>query len=290
MKRIVYTLAMGADKFQRCALGLGRSLRLIGDTTHRVVVTDKPDYPWKPAFDEVLATTVAKEWVFLSKLTALERTDADQVLFVDADSLAFQRLDPIFDYCSGKGLCVQGEQITTGNWYGSVERHIERLGVDSIPQFNGGMIYYERGSESEDLIKLSWEYGRRCTELGIGRDDPLVPDEPCISLAMAQSGRGHLIPDHMDFTNTGVGLIGPLHMDVLTNTCEFVCRRYSVRFVRPYIFHAARAINFNIYWRQLAALERLEEFEKSHNYGYMSTGARLRRSIEKRYLKLTGKI
>jgi hypothetical protein len=85
MKRIVYTLAMGADKFQRCALGLGRSLRLIGDTTHRVVVTDRPDYPWKPAFDEVLPIREAKEWIFFSKLTALDRTDADQVLFIDAD-------------------------------------------------------------------------------------------------------------------------------------------------------------------------------------------------------------
>jgi hypothetical protein len=281
---------MGADKFQRCALGLGRSLRLIGDTTHRVVVTDRPDYPWKPAFDEILPITEPKEWIFFSKLTALKRTDADQVLFVDADSLAFRRLDTIFEYCQGKGLCVQGDYIHGGDWYGSVEGHLLRHNIQALPQFNGGMIYYERSAECEDFLELCWDYGRRCTELGFGRDDPLIPDEPCIAVAMAQTGRGHLIPDQMDFTNTGVGLIGPLHLDVSTNTCEFVCRRYSVRFVRPYLFHAARYIYFNIYWKQLATLEALEQYEQSHTYGYMSPASKLKRSLEKRLLKLQGKL
>ncbi|MEZ0326070.1 MAG: hypothetical protein ACAH95_09195 [Fimbriimonas sp.] len=290
MKRIVYTLAMGGDKFQRCALGLGRSLRLIGDTTHRVIVTDRPDYPWKPAFDEVLPIVEPREWIFMSKLSALERTDADQVIFIDADSLAFKRLDPIFEYCQGNGLTVSGHRISSGTWYGSVEEHRKTYGVESMPQFNGGFIYYERTPECQEFIHRCYELARTATEFMEARDDGLIPDEPIISLAMAQTGSGHLAPDEMDFSNTAVGLIGPLHMDVLTNTCEFVCRRYSVRFVRPYIFHAARYIYFSVYWRQLAALERLEEFEQGHTYGYMPPGAKFRRSIEKRYLKLTGKL
>jgi hypothetical protein len=290
MKRIVYTLAMGGDKFQRCALGLGRSLRLIGDTTYRVVVTDKPDYPWKPAFDEVLPITEERQWIFLMKLTALERTDADQVLFIDADSLVFRRLDPIFDYCQGKGLTIQGQQISQGEWYGPVDQHLKNYGVESMPQFNGGLIYYERTAQSQELIQRCWQMAREDVRFREGRDDGLVPDEPIISLAMAQTGLGYLASDEMDFSNTAVGLIGPLHMDVLTNTCEFVCRRYSVRHVRPYVFHAARYIYFNIYWKQLAALESLERFEQSHTYGYMPPMAKMRRSIEKRYLKLTGRL
>jgi hypothetical protein len=171
-----------------------------------------------------------------------------------------------------------------------VPGHLQRHQIDSLPQFNGGMIYYERTPECQAFLEQCWDYGRRAEELGMLRDDPLVPDEPLIALAMAQTGQGHLIPDEMDFSNTAVGLIGPLHMDVLTNTCEFVCRRYDTRFVRPYIFHAARYIYFNIYWRQLAALEGLARFEQSHTYGYMSPSAKLRRSIEKRVLKLTGKL
>ncbi len=290
MKRIVYTLAMGGDKFQRCALGLGRSLRLIGDTTHRVVVTDQPDHPWEPAFDEVLPIEEPREWIFMSKLTALERTDADQVIFIDADSLAFRRLDPIFDYCQGKGLVIQGREITGGQWYGPVERHLKTYSILAMPQFNGGFIYYERTPECQKLIQECFRLAREDAEFMAARDDGLIPDEPMISIAMAQTGMGHLAPDEMDFSNTAVGLIGPLHLDVLTNTCEFVCRRYDVRFVRPFIFHAARYIYFNTYWNQLAKLEKLEQFEQSHTYGHMPPLAKLQRSIEKRFLKMTGKL
>jgi hypothetical protein len=100
----------------------------------------------------------------------------------------------------------------------------------------------------------------------------------------------HLIPDELDFSNSAMGLIGKLHMDVETGTCEYVCRRYDVRFVRPYLFHASRYIYFNVYWRQLAKLEQLERFEQTHTYGYMSPLAKLRRSIDKRLLRMKGKL
>ncbi|AIE84317.1 hypothetical protein [Fimbriimonas ginsengisoli] len=289
-KRIVYTLAVGKPKFAECALGLGRSLKLIGDSTRRVVITDQLDFPWEKSFDEVIAPEDPLNWIFFSKLTALERTDADQVLFIDSDSLVFRRLDPIFTYCQGRGLCVQGERITAGDWYGSVEEACRRHGVPNLPQFNGGMIYYERTPECQSFIETCREYGRRAKELGFQRDDPLIPDEPCIALAMAQTGQGHLIPDEMDFQNSAVGLIGPLRLDVETNTCEFTCRRYDVRFVRPYIFHASRYIYFVKYWRQLRRLAELEEYEATHGFGHMSSAHKFARSIQKRILKLRGRL
>jgi hypothetical protein len=290
MRRIVYTLAVGKRKFAECALGLGRSLKLIGDTTHRVVVTDQLDHPWDRCFDEVLAPQDPLEWIFFSKLTALERTDADQVLFIDGDCLAFKRLDPIFDYCQGKGLAVQGQRVTSGEWYGDVPTHLQRHGVDFLPQFNGGMIYYERTPECQAFIQTCYDYGRRAKELGFQRDDPLIPDEPCIALAMAQTGQGHLIPDTMDFQNSATGLVGKLRLDVMRNECGFLCRRYDLRYVEPTIFHASRYLNFLIYWRQLDRLAWLDRYEVEHDFGYMSGGHKLRRSIEKRILKMQGRL
>jgi hypothetical protein len=285
MKRIVYTLAVGKPKFAECALGLGRSLKLIGDTTHRVVVTDMPDYPWERSFDEVLPAKDPIEWIFFSKLTALERTDADQVLFIDGDCLAFKRLDPIFEACHGKGLSVQGVRISNGNWYGDVAEHCRRNGVDHLVQFNGGMIYYERTPECMEFIQTVFDYGRRSQELGFRRDDPLIPDEPCIGLAMAQTGKGHVLPDECDFQNSATGLIGKLRMDVMKGECGFLCRRYGVRYVEPTIFHASRYINFFIYWRQLARLAELEKYAEKHPAGYISPLHKLERSIQRRYLK-----
>jgi len=290
MRRIVYTLAVGKPKFAHCALGLGRSLKLIGDTTRRVVVTDQRDFPWDKSFDEVIAPEDPIEWIFFSKLTALKRTDADQVLFIDGDCLAFRRLDPIFDYCQGRGLSVQGDWVTQGDWYGSVPEHLRKNKVDRLPQFNGGLIYYERTPECEAFIETCYEYGRRAKELGFQRDDPLIPDEPCIALAMAQTGKGHLIPDTMDFQNSATGLIGKLNLDVSKGECDFVCRRYDTRFVRPYVFHASRYINFLTYWRQLDRLRELEEYADAHPFGWMSPMQKLQRSVEKRLLKLKGKL
>jgi hypothetical protein len=305
MKRIVYTLALGKPKFAECAIGLARSLKLIGDTTERVLVTDLEGQPWGRYFDRVLPyhpipTQIAEkfpdrqlahplEWIFFNKLTALERTDADQVLFIDADSLAFRRLDPIFDYCQGRGLTVSGRWVTEGSWYGDVGEHCRRHGILALGQFNGGLIYYERTPECQEFISEVMDYGARAAELGFQRDDPLIPDEPCIALAMAQRRCGHLAPDEADWSNTAVGLVGQLKLDVLRNECAYVCRRYQARFVRPYIFHAARYISFRIYWRQLAALESLERFELRRGFGYMSPAHKLRRSIERRYLKLVGR-
>ena len=287
MSRIVYTLAVGKPRFAEMAMGLGRSLSLIGDTTPRVVVTDQSGYDWKRYFDDVLEPSDPLEWIFFSKLTALERTGADQVLFIDSDSLAFKKLDPIFDYCAGKGLAVQGEMQSSGPWYGDLAEHCRKHGVPALPKFNGGLIYYERGAEA--AIEVCRDYGRRARELGFQRDDPLVPDEPCIALAMAKEGIGHLIPEEANFTNTAVGLIGKLRMNVLKGECRYVCRRYHTRYVEPFVFHAARYGSFLIYWRQLSRLKNLERYEDRHGYGHMSAWQKLERSVQRRWLKYVAK-
>ena len=288
-------MAIGKPKFAHCALGLGRSLKLIGDTTKRVVITDQTDFPWDKSFDEILTPQDPFQWTLFSKLSALERTDADQVLFVDGDCLAFKRLDPIFDYCQGKGVCVQGKMISTGTWYGDVPTHLAKHGVSEMPQFNGGMIYYERSLQCKDLIRDTFEEGQKFSESGFHYDSPLIPEEPYLSLAMAKfgfqtPGKAHLIPDEMDFTNSATGLIGKLDMDVMRNRCAYVCRRFDVRYVEPTLFHASRYINYATYWKQLDQLEWLEKYEGEHPFGYMSPWQKLERSINRRYLKLIKKL
>jgi hypothetical protein len=54
MKRIVFTVATGQQKYAEQALGLARSLRLIGDSTPRVVMTDIEHPAWRNSFDQVV--------------------------------------------------------------------------------------------------------------------------------------------------------------------------------------------------------------------------------------------
>jgi len=267
-------------------MGLGRSLRLIGDTSTRVVATDRSDQPWDECFDQVLPPSEGgHEWLFLNKLDALKRTDADQVLFIDGDTLAFKRLDDIFEYCSGKGLCVQGNLVRDGHWHLDIPELCKRLNCEGIPKFNGGMIYYERTPECEAMIDRCYEIARQAKEFGFDRTDLPINDEITIAIAMAESGNGHLIPDTYDFQNSATGLVGKLFLDVRTNTCKFICRRFDLRLIQPYLFHASRYSNFLIYWRQLSHLEKLAKHERTTPFGYMSPWQKIERSVQKRILK-----
>jgi len=226
------------------------------------VLSDSNDPRLEKWFHEVILPTSdsrdpQSESAFLRKLDALRLTDADAVLFIDADSLAFRRTDEIFEYGLGRRFAVQGAVRTEGHWYGELKAILPRFGLTGIQRFNGGLIYYERHPDTERLIAKANEIAANYDETGLERFRGQVPDEPCISLAMSLTGVGELIPNEMDFMNTPVGLIGALNLSVRRNECSFVKRGNEVRFVRPAILHAAKYVNNWCYWRELRELERL---------------------------------
>jgi hypothetical protein len=284
MNRLVLTVGRGKPKYAEMALGLGRSLSLIGDDTRRVVVTDLDAYPWKRSFDQVVPPPGKRS--ALDKILGLELTNADAILAVDSDCLAFQRVGPIFDSCEGKPFVVIGHHQSEGQWHGADVAQICRdYGVDKIPSFNGGLIYYERTSQTEELIREMKQVEANFDKTGFERFRGGASEEICVALAMLKTGIGEVIPDETDFMNTAVGLVGKLTLDVMRNDCHFVCRRHAIRFVRPYIFHASRYSNFRPYWKQLDKLAWLEKYEDTHPYGYISPLSKLQRSVERRYLK-----
>jgi hypothetical protein len=286
MKRIVFTVATGQQKYAEQALGLARSLRLIGDSTPRVVMTDIEHPAWRNSFDQVVPPPKAIS-TYMLKLAALESTDADEVLFIDSDSLAFKRLDAIFDHCSDADFAVQGKWIREGHWYGWMEQILPPLGIDAMPRFNGGMMFYRRSEGTARLIAEAQRAAEDYESTGLDKFRGTIPDEPCVALGMVRSGVGKLIPDTEDFMNTPVGLVGKLDMDVMRARCRFIKHSmHDLRLMEPTILHAGKYVNNAIYWKQLDKLAWLEEYEQTHDYGYMSPAHKLRRSVEKRILKL----
>jgi len=284
VKRLVLTVGRGKPKYAEMALGLGRSLSLIGDDVPRAVVTDLEGYNWSKIFDQVIKPAGPRS--ALDKILGLELTDADAILAIDSDCLAFRRLEPIFEYCKGKKFVIVGHHQREGKWHGAdVAQVCRELGVEQIPSFNGGLIYYERCPETLALIEEMKDVERNFDKTPFERFRGGASEEICVLLAMAKTGIGEVIPDETDFMNTAVGLVGKLTLDVMRNDCHFVCRRHAVRFVRPYIFHASRYSNFRVYWKELDKLSWLDKYEDAHPYGYISGWAKLQRSIERRYLK-----
>jgi hypothetical protein len=287
LKRIVYTAALGRPEYAEMALGLARSLSYCGDETERAIVTDIRGYDWERHFTYVLPVEQPLEWVFFSKLDLLKRTDADQVLWVDSDCLAFRPVKEIFDWCAGKGFAAPGFPAREGAYYGEVLKHLDRHGLAELPKVTAGLLYYERSRETEKFIEQVYEYGRNYESLGFERRTAkLIPDEPCISLAMAKGGFGSLIPETTQFIHSAAGLVGKLTLDVARNRCEFACLQETVRYFRPAIFHAWRYKDFSVYWRQLKRLRMLEEYADTHESMYMPASARLVRSVQRRLLRL----
>src|SRR6185503_11611332 len=89
LKRLVLTVGRGKPKYAEMALGLGRSLSLIGDDTPRAVVTDLATFPWTKHFQKVIPPIGKRSAI--DKLLGLELTDADAILAIDSDCLAFRR-------------------------------------------------------------------------------------------------------------------------------------------------------------------------------------------------------
>lgn len=289
-KRIVYAVARGKPRFAEMAMGLGRSLKLIGDTTPRVIVTDIEGYDWKRYFDVVLQVSGSRS--ALDKLTALERTDADEILAIDVDMLAFKRLDPIFDYCQGKSFAVQGHWETEGVFHGlPVKEIFSKYGIDRMPRFNGGMAYYERHPDFEEFLKAMRDVEANYDTYGF---DPFVrgqhaSEEVCMLLAMIKLNRyEHLIPQEKQFQHSAAGLVGKLHLNILKNECRYISRQRFCEYYEPILFHAWRYKDFLVYWRQLDSLKKLEAFEDKHPTLYMSRWVKLSRSLQRRILKMRG--
>lgn len=291
-KRIVFTVARGKPKFAEMAMGLGRSLRLIGDSHRRVIMTDIKGYDWERYFDEVIPVQGPRS--ALDKLTALEVTDADQVLSIDVDMLAFKRLDAIFNYCDGYEFAVQGHLEKEGVFHGvKVAEICAKYGLTEMPRFNGGLVYYERSESFADLLdrmrKVEQNYDEyQFDPFGRGQH---ASEEVCMLMAMIELGRlEHLIPQEMQFQHSAAGLVGKLHIDILKNECRYISRQRFCEFYEPILFHAWRYKDFLIYWKQLDKLKALEQFEDRHPTMYMSRLTKYSRSIQRRILKMRNKI
>jgi hypothetical protein len=268
-KRIVFTVATGRSGYAEQALGLARSLKLIGDRTPRVVMTDIDHPAWSSNFDEVVRPPKAIS-TYMLKLAALESTDADEVLFIDSDSLAFKRLDRVWSACEGADFAVQGTWITEGHWYGYVEEILPKIGLDRIPRFNGGVMFYRRSAATYRLIEAAQREAETYANTGLDMFRGTVPDEPCVALAIARTGIGRVLPETDNLMNTPVGVVGKLDIDIMRARCRFIKHSmFDLRLIEPVILHAGKYVNNAIYWEQLAVLERLERYEDSHPFGFM---------------------
>lgn len=263
-RRIVLTFATGHEQYRTMAKALAISLRLYDCDARLVCISDeKNDKELNDLFDQVIDKPSGYDHWFM-KLSGLEITDADEILFIDGDCLALSDPNRIFDELQECDFAVQGKWLSQiGNWYGDIDRVMSQLNLKEIPKFSGGFLYYRRTEEAQQLIERIMDLQGRYDELGLQRNGGKVVDEVCISLAMAQSGIGTVVPDSRQYSLTPWRRMGPIHLDVLRGECRFMRSMPELELARPTIYHTAMAKWDFAYWREVKKLLRAYRYPQA---------------------------
>lgn len=256
----IAVMAYGAGRFHRQAAALARSLRLHSPGQVLALITDRPE-EFRPGtlFDHVVpllgaATSDCRPKLDLDLCTPFRRT-----LYLDSDSLAFRDLGFVLDRHRGRDVVVLGRPVSAGHWYLDVPELCRLAGARSVPQFNGGVFYFEDTVVAHAVFGRARELAERYGELGFARFGGGVADEPLLAVALAEAGIG---PDPRD-ADTSVSLLGLQgwpELDIRSGRASFVKNGRSVRpavvhFAGPYAEDAAPE---GVHYREaLAALEEV---------------------------------
>jgi hypothetical protein len=151
---------------------------------------------------------------FSPKLHLDRIAPAQRTLFIDADCLLVGALEPLFERLRGRSVAVVGGSIASGHWFGDVTSLCQRLGVPSLPKFNGGLYYLERDAVAEQVYAEARRLEAQYDDLGLVRLRGRPNDELLMALAMARHGQTAL-PDDGTVMSDPQACRGGWKMDVL---------------------------------------------------------------------------
>jgi hypothetical protein len=219
--RGILTLAHGARRYTNMAKVLAQSLRVHCAGIPRALITDSTDpslnrlydiqVPLKPEFGKGLQ----------QKLYLDAYSPFDETLFIDSDCLVVRNVAGIWSYFDGIPVGVIGGPMRDGYWFGDIAAIRSRFGLESIPRFNSGMVYFDRSEKAAAVFSTAREIMRDYESLGFtpmrtgGKND-----EPVLAVALALHGVT-AVDDDGTTMRTPIGLRGPLTIDVLRGICHF---------------------------------------------------------------------
>lgn len=192
LPRAVLTLALGPDVYWNLALNLARSIRRRHGAADLPVfiATDRTD-PIPSDLPGVEAIRLQRGELgrgFETKLHLDRLAPARCTLFIDADCLVYGSLDDVFMRMKGRAVATVGGAISEGDWFGDVPALCRRLGVASIPEFNGGLYYLEPGELAGQVYSRARALVASYDDWGLIRLRGLPNEELLMASAMALHG------------------------------------------------------------------------------------------------------
>lgn len=232
----VTVMAYGADRHHAQAADLARSLRLHSPSVPLAVVTDQPADPLLGSlFDHVVPLPPNLPADGRAKLDLDLHSPFERTLYLDSDSLAFRDVCFVLERYRGRDVVVLGRQITAGRWYGDVPAMCRRAGSSSIPQFNGGVLYFADTDVTRAVFEEARELADQYDELGLDRFNGGIADEPLLAVALARHGLT-ADPRDGDTSVSLLGLQGEPDLDIAGGRATFV---KNGRHVAPAVVHFA---------------------------------------------------
>ncbi|MDN5747147.1 MAG: hypothetical protein L0H64_01230 [Pseudonocardia sp.] len=232
----VTVMTYGAARYHAQAADLTRSLRLHSPSLALAVVTDRPTDPLLDTlFDHVVPLPPGVPADGRAKLDLDLHSPFERTLYLDSDSLVFRDVSFVLERYRGREIVVLGRQISEGHWYGDVPALCRLAGSSSIPQFNGGVLYFADTPVTRAVFGFARELASRYGELGLDRFNGGIADEPLLAVALARHGI-MADPRDGDTSVSLLGLQGEPELDVAGGHASFV---KNGRHVAPAVVHFA---------------------------------------------------
>jgi hypothetical protein len=170
---------------------------------------------------------------FSPKLHLDTLAPAQHTLFIDADCLCVGPLNPVFDRFAGRPVAVAGGKISSGLWFSDVAEVCKRIGVASLPIFNGGIYYVEPGERATAVYKRAREVEPQYDAWNLVRLRGQTNDEILMAIAMAEAGLDAL-PDVDDSIMAPFNIYPHfLELDVFDGRCAIANPPPPHRLNRP---------------------------------------------------------
>lgn len=234
--RGILTTAYGAKRYRDLAVALASSLDRHCPELPRAVVTDTVDDRLERLYDQQVPLRPERGSGLLQKLWLVEYSPFAHTLFIDADALVIRNLGFLWDLFEGCAVAAVGQNhLSEGFWFGDIAARCARFRVPSIPTFNGGLYYFERGPAASAIFADARSLAKRYDELGFTRmGNGAENEEVVLSVAIARSPYGDVVDDAGRAMRTPLGITGPLRIDVLRGVGRF--SKYG-RQVEPAVIH-----------------------------------------------------
>jgi len=253
----IITIAQGEKRYIEMAKMLALSLSITNPGIERAVITDAADDEFDGLYDIYIPYNKTYGEGLSQKLYLDKYSPFDETFFIDADCLVFNSLEPVLALCKKHSFVVFGDEvISTGEWYMDVAYICKKFNLVNIPLFNGGTYYFTKTDIAYKIYNKARELKSNYIELGFKDFRGSINEEPLIAVAMAINNTG-AVNDNGTAMRTPIGLIGPLKIDILKNTCLF--NKEGV-IVEPVILHFSGGFSKGFHYKREIA--KLKAFSK----------------------------